>query len=116
MKAVVAAFNQEKALEGAFSVITNLRMELFEALHVTDDSLLVTADVTMTSLPPLPSARPMFQLSTHKPQSFPRLKTEGGLIDTAAWLHLSRTHTKTRLIFHLSRIVVILFLPQWECK
>ena len=34
MKAVVAAFNQEKALVGAFSVITNLRMELFEALQV----------------------------------------------------------------------------------
>ena len=34
MKAVVAAFNQEKALVGAFSVITNLRMELFEALLV----------------------------------------------------------------------------------
>ena len=32
MEAVVAAFNQEKALVGAFSVITNLRMELFEAL------------------------------------------------------------------------------------
>ena len=32
MKAVVAAFSQEKALVGAFSVITNLRMELFEAL------------------------------------------------------------------------------------
>ena len=32
VKAVVAAFNQEKALGGAFSVITNLRMELFEAL------------------------------------------------------------------------------------
>ena len=32
MKAVVSAFNQEKALVGAFSVITNLRMELFEAL------------------------------------------------------------------------------------
>ena len=32
MKAVVAAFNQEKALVGAFSVITNLRMALFEAL------------------------------------------------------------------------------------
>ena len=29
VKAVVAAFNQEKALVGAFSVITNLRMELF---------------------------------------------------------------------------------------
>ena len=35
MKAVVAAFNQEKALVGAFSVITNLRMELFEALNTT---------------------------------------------------------------------------------
>ena len=35
MKAVVAAFNQEKALVGAFSVITNLRMELFEALAFT---------------------------------------------------------------------------------
>ena len=33
MKAVVAAFNQEKALVGAFSVIMNLRMELFEALR-----------------------------------------------------------------------------------
>ena len=32
MKAVVAAFNQEEALVGAFSVITNLRMELFQAL------------------------------------------------------------------------------------
>ena len=32
MKAVVAAFNQEKALVGAFSVITNIRMDLFEAL------------------------------------------------------------------------------------
>ena len=32
MKVAVAAFNQEKALVGAFSVITNLRMELFEAL------------------------------------------------------------------------------------
>ena len=36
MKAVVAAFNQEKALVGAFSVITNLRMELFEALKQDD--------------------------------------------------------------------------------
>ena len=33
MKAVVTALNQEKALVGAFSVITNLRMELFEALQ-----------------------------------------------------------------------------------
>ena len=35
MKAVVAAFNQEKALVGAFSVITNFRMQLFEALPLT---------------------------------------------------------------------------------
>ena len=41
MKAVVAAFNQEKALVGAFSVITNLRMELFQALVVA----LVVVDV-----------------------------------------------------------------------
>ena len=35
MKVVVAAFNQEKALVGAFSVITNLRMEFFESLVCT---------------------------------------------------------------------------------
>ena len=39
MKAVVAAFNQEKALVGAFSVITNLWMELFEALETTATAL-----------------------------------------------------------------------------
>ena len=33
MKAVVAAFNQEKALVGAFAVISNLRIDLFEALE-----------------------------------------------------------------------------------
>ena len=32
---MLAAFNQEKALVGAFSVITNLRMELIEALVLT---------------------------------------------------------------------------------
>ena len=35
MKAVVAAFNQEKDLVGVFFMITNLRMDLFEALVVT---------------------------------------------------------------------------------
>ena len=43
MKAVVAAFNQEKALVGAFSVITNLRMELFQAL--VKDDLFIREDV-----------------------------------------------------------------------
>ena len=32
VKALVGAFNQEKALVGAFSLITNLRMDLFEEL------------------------------------------------------------------------------------
>ena len=32
VKALVGAFNQEKALVGAFTVLTNLRMELFQAL------------------------------------------------------------------------------------
>ena len=32
---LLATFNHEKALVGAFSVITNLRMELFEALAAT---------------------------------------------------------------------------------
>ena len=42
MKALVAAFNKEKALVGAFSVITNLRMELFQALMTTLTSTLQT--------------------------------------------------------------------------
>ena len=41
MKAVVAAFNQEKALVGAFSVITNLRIELFEVLLAGHNSCLL---------------------------------------------------------------------------
>ena len=49
MKAVVAAFNQEKALVGAFSVITNLRMQLFEALA----EVVATTDqhLTLRALP-----------------------------------------------------------------
>ena len=47
MKAVVAAFNWEKALVGVFFVITNLRMDLFEAL----DEILVGAEAgVVTSL------------------------------------------------------------------
>ena len=41
MKAVVAAFDQEKALVGAFSVITNLRMELLEALEQVDREVML---------------------------------------------------------------------------
>ena len=45
MKAVVAAFKQEKALVGAFSVITNRRMELFEALQCSVIKLRVINDI-----------------------------------------------------------------------
>ena len=48
MKAVVAAFNQEKALVGAFSVITNLRMDLFEAL-VGNPGFIVRAEEVSSS-------------------------------------------------------------------
>ena len=66
MKAVVTAFNQEKALVGAFSVITNLRMDLFEAL-VSSDQLQAAGNYTagsgngsnasMLQLPPSPRHR-----------------------------------------------------------
>ena len=46
MKPVVAAFNQEKALVGAFSVITNLRMDLFEFL--VSNHLVVVKSVPVT--------------------------------------------------------------------
>ena len=56
MKAVVAAFNQEKALVGAFSVITNLRMQLFEALF---QAVLCSyiQDEQLSAPVPLPSHR-----------------------------------------------------------
>ena len=60
MKAVVAAFNQEKALVGAFSVITNLRMELFQALlyfSIFSKDLILYSnfapDIGIMVLPPL---------------------------------------------------------------
>ena len=51
MKAVVATFNQEKALVGAFAVITNLRMELFEAL-VRVQQQLSSYNLTTSTLTP----------------------------------------------------------------
>ena len=51
---VVAAFNQEKALVGAFSVLTNLRMELFQALvymeKYDEDDVWVTLGVVFQFL------------------------------------------------------------------
>ena len=48
MKVVVAAFNQEKALVGAFSVITNLRIELFQALMGAFPSKMTTPAAGIT--------------------------------------------------------------------
>ena len=59
MKAVVAAFNQEKALVGAFSVITNLRMELFQALQTIQTAQYNKHYYTALRYPPLgPGANP----------------------------------------------------------
>ena len=60
MKAVVAAFNQEKALVGAFSVITNLRMQfgcnfLRHYLHPRSPSLHSLAHLEAPPLPPRPA-------------------------------------------------------------
>ena len=89
MKAVVAAFNQEKALVGAFSVITNLRMQLFEALfqavlcnYIQDEQL--SAPV------PLPSHR-VAELSfvlkalTTLISSLKRGGGGGGEVDSRTW-------------------------------
>ena len=52
VKAVVAAFNQEKALVGAFSVISNLRMDLFEALSTSPTNWLNDEQCLLSPGPP----------------------------------------------------------------
>ena len=63
MKAVVAAFNQEKALVGSFSVITNLRMELFEAL-VWEDAVLGSEHRRQLACPEQEMGNQVKQLNT----------------------------------------------------
>ena len=73
MKAVVAAFNQEKAIVGAFSVVTNLRMDIFEALP-----LAVTVVISVLTGERISSAQHLtFSLHTFKLllQRFVRLST-----------------------------------------
>ena len=45
MKALVGAFNQEKALVGAFSVITNLRMNLRFKLYAAHRHMAAAATI-----------------------------------------------------------------------
>ena len=58
-------FNQEKALVGAFSVITNPRMELFEALAVYHSPAPRTA--RCPAPPPRGAARPRPRPPGHTP-------------------------------------------------
>ena len=53
---VVATFNQEKALVGAFSVITNLRMELFQALTAIASATTWNMLSLVTSTPDISAA------------------------------------------------------------
>ena len=70
MKAVVAAFNQEKALVGAFSVITNLRMELFQALVTGNILRTVLGQATYTQISDLnPSLPQMIQFGADAERS-----------------------------------------------
>ena len=63
MKAVVATFNQEKTLVGAFSVLTNLRMELFQALVRMLDTLQAIISCLMSSSNSCPnSSRRVLQI------------------------------------------------------
>ena len=73
MKAVVAAFNQEKALVGAFSVLTNLRMELFQALVRSFTKL------RKYSPSPPPSLRAMSRGGPRNKPCFTMIKSDPGL-------------------------------------
>ena len=65
MKAVVAAFNQEKALVGAFSVLTNIRMELFQALIYINIHNIFTQYFYLPTTPDTP----MSSLATKTPMT-----------------------------------------------
>ena len=52
VKALAGVFNQEKALIEAFSVITNLRMDLFQAIHL--GQLLLKVGEQLGDVPAVP--------------------------------------------------------------
>ena len=81
MKALVAAFNQEKALVGAFSVITKLRMELFEAL-VASVQAAGSSEWWVQYIPP---ARPL-ELASYLPLASPPVRT--------TWPQTEQLHTE----------------------
>ena len=65
VKAVVAAFNQENALVGAFSVTMNLRMELFESLGSVSPLVKCSpAPMAAMAPAPLPACQPYKPFAT----------------------------------------------------
>ena len=88
VKAVVATFNQEKALVRAFSVITNLRMDLFEAL-LTIHWVSTAAAAPLCSASSLPAAGRAWpscggelRSYPHPYQALPRIISTLGTIST----------------------------------
>ena len=77
MKAVVGAFNQEKALVGAFSVITNLRMELFEALVSSQSRLTWASSGRLVSTATLAARFSCGEMNSSGLRELPALATAG---------------------------------------
>ena len=99
MKAVVAAFNQEKALVGAFSVITNLRMQLFEAL--LEDTWLAAAWLQLLShCPWLTITKLTFSntLVREKRSSRAHVQYVGGLLEPRVWRYYTCLHAEVGLL------------------
>ena len=115
MKAVVAAFNQEKVLVGAFSVITNLRMELFEALLVLPIKWRDHGDIRYKS-PLLPIKRwcdrnhPRHRGPRHVSAEQWEVRSESGALMRIMRLMVRRNDQAVVLIFPRHRSPV----PWWE--
>ena len=86
MKAVVAAFNQEKALVGAFSVITNLRMELFQAL-VTSRGVARVSVTPRGRVSRLHAA--VVAAADRSPEHWPRVTTQHVWRRDAGWSYVT---------------------------
>ena len=90
MKAVVAAFIQEKALVGAFSVIANLRMELFKALVSSEQKQGAEFDPASTVLATSVSA-PLVKVSASKRTILRFAITEKAPTRAFSWLKAATT-------------------------
>ena len=118
MKAVVAAFNQEKALVGAFSVITNLRMDLFEALVVTRHQQLTVYTVTRCDHrqpAPAPPHAPAAAAAAGEQRTQRNLLRRGARhLDTwLQWIH--RTAVTSFLIISPPHAALLLYFTHSFC-